>query len=219
MCHERERLIGYIYDECDPQERLRVETHLTGCATCREELGGLRQVRQDLLAWDVPEHGSVWRPFAPPRPRLSWRDVPAWALAAAAGVIFLAGAAGGVATRAWFPAASPAYAMTATASVPANSPAVAAAELAALETRVVNRVRAELASRPVQTSQVAVRSADEVQKLAESFEALENRYLDLLDVSSGMQNNIVRLLRASSLADGRTGVNERVSTVPVGLVR
>src|SRR5215217_6628029 len=95
MCDEREQLIDFVYDECDPRERQRVEVHLTECAECREEIGSLRQVRQDLLAWDVPEHGSVWRPFAPPRMRPSWRDIPAWAMAAAAGIIFLAGAAGG----------------------------------------------------------------------------------------------------------------------------
>jgi hypothetical protein len=28
MCDERERLIGYLYEECDAEERRQVETHL-----------------------------------------------------------------------------------------------------------------------------------------------------------------------------------------------
>src|SRR5436190_276553 len=101
MCDERERLIGYVYDECDPGEKRLVEAHLQTCETCREEIGGLRSVRTDLLAWDVPEHGSVWTPFVKARPAPSWRDVPLWAMAAAASLVFLVGAAGGVATQAF----------------------------------------------------------------------------------------------------------------------
>src|SRR5207244_3539312 len=62
MCDERERLIGYVYDECDAGEKRLVEAHLQTCETCREEIGGLRRVRTDLLAWDVPDHGSAWTP-------------------------------------------------------------------------------------------------------------------------------------------------------------
>src|SRR6476660_389010 len=101
MCDDRERLLGYLYNECDDAERRDVEQHLQSCETCREELGGLRATRQDLLAWDVPEHGSVWKPFVPANVVPRWRDIPAWALAAAA-VTFVVGAAGGVLTHAMF---------------------------------------------------------------------------------------------------------------------
>ena len=67
MCDDRERLIGYVYDECDGRERREIEAHLETCHTCRREITGLREVRQDLLAWDVPDTPSVWRPFAPQR--------------------------------------------------------------------------------------------------------------------------------------------------------
>ena len=66
MCEERERLIGFVYDECDAAERRTIEEHLETCPTCRREIAGLRGVRQDLLAWSVPEHESVWRPVVPP---------------------------------------------------------------------------------------------------------------------------------------------------------
>ena len=49
MCDDRERLIGYVYDECDAGERRTIEAHLESCEACREEIAGLRGVRTDLL--------------------------------------------------------------------------------------------------------------------------------------------------------------------------
>ena len=100
MCDDREKLIAYLYDEASATERRQVDAHLAGCEECREELRGFRSVRQDLLAWDVPEHGSVWKPFVTPQPALWWKQVPAWGYAAAATLIFGIGLAGGFAARA-----------------------------------------------------------------------------------------------------------------------
>lgn len=146
MCDDRERLIGYVYDECDPQERGAVEAHLASCATCRTEIAGLRSVRQDLLAWDVPEHGSVWRPFVPVRVAPSWRDLPAWGLAAAACVLLAAGAVGGIATHALLPHESaPMVAATPPQALPAAvSAGLSDAEVTALERRLFERLRAEV---------------------------------------------------------------------------
>ena len=101
MCNERDRLIAYIYDECDATERDAVRQHLDTCDECRVEVTALRTVREDLLAWDVPAHGSVWQPFAPPKPSVWWRQVPTWALAAAASIVLLSGAVGGAAPHAF----------------------------------------------------------------------------------------------------------------------
>lgn len=195
MCHERERLTGYIYDECDPQERQQVDAHLAGCPTCREELSGLRRVRQDLLAWDVPEHGSVWRPFAPPRPRFSWSDVPAWAMAAAAGVIFLAGAAGGVATRAWLPAAAQAPSAMAT-----EMRGITAVDIAAIEARLADRVRAEVSARTSPVSHPATQAGDDAQRVAEQIASLEREYLewknDQRSLIVQLTNDVLGLKRA-----------------------
>ncbi len=106
--------------EVDSAERAEIDRHVESCAECRDEIRGLRSVRQDLLAWDVPEHGSVWQPFAPARLRPWWREVPAWAMAAAASLMFLIGAAGGVVTRAFLD--RPALAAT-HAAAPAIPPA------------------------------------------------------------------------------------------------
>ena len=45
MCDERERLIGYVYDDCDLEEKRLIEGHLAGCEICRDEISGLRSVR------------------------------------------------------------------------------------------------------------------------------------------------------------------------------
>jgi hypothetical protein len=99
MCEDRDQLLEYLYDECDAAGRRKVEAHLTGCESCRDELRDWRAVRTDLLAWDVPAQPSVWTPFAPPKLAPWYRQVPAWAMAAAATVMFAIGAAGGLVAR------------------------------------------------------------------------------------------------------------------------
>lgn len=151
MCDERERLIGYVYDECDDDARRVIETHLVECATCREEIAGLRGVRQDLLAWELPEHISAWRPFVP-RPAPWWREVPAWAMATAASLVFLLGAAGGVVTHAFMSpaervASAQADARAVQAPPLADAPDVSPAQLSEMEQRIVNMMRTELNQR------------------------------------------------------------------------
>jgi len=149
MCDERERLIGYVYDECEAAERRAIESHLEECDECRGEIGALRSVRQDLLAWAVPPHEAVWRPFAP-APVVPWyRQVPAWAMAAAASVMFLVGAAGGVVTHAMlFPREAAVVAGTVTASGPTSIPAsVTPNQLSEVEQRMVQMLRDELGKR------------------------------------------------------------------------
>ena len=101
MCTEREKLVDYIYNECDATERERMQRHLDSCHECRAEVKSLRSVREDLLAWDVPAHESVWRPFKPAPVLPVWRQVPAWAMAAAASIVLLLGAAGGAVVHAF----------------------------------------------------------------------------------------------------------------------
>jgi hypothetical protein len=133
MCDERERLIGYLYDECDAEERRQIESHLKSCHVCQAEVGGLQSVRTDLLAWDVPEHSPIWRPMpaAVAPPVVWWRQTPGWALAAAAAVVLIAGLAGGAATRLVTPAPVPAAGVT-------------AEELNEVQRQIVTMLRAEL---------------------------------------------------------------------------
>jgi len=97
MCNQREKLIGYVYDECESAERAAVQEHLETCGECRAEIAALRSVRADLQSWQVPdaEYVSVWRPFAPAPAPSWWQQVPRWAMAAAAGMVMMSGAAGG----------------------------------------------------------------------------------------------------------------------------
>lgn len=151
MCDERERLIAYVYGEAEGRERQQTEAHLGECHVCRAEVSGLRSVRDDLLAWDVPKHEPIWRPFvpAPAVPvRASW---PRWALATAAGALFTAGLAGGMAARGWVPQSRPAATMasetTATVPAPQLVSTVTAEDLARMEAAILERVRSEMIER------------------------------------------------------------------------
>jgi hypothetical protein len=63
-----------LYGEADALTRRRVEEHLDTCGACREELAGLKRLRQDLRAWTLPEsrgpafvasrRASLWLPLA-----------------------------------------------------------------------------------------------------------------------------------------------------------
>ena len=143
MCDERERLLDYLYEACDADNRRGFEAHLDTCEECREELSGLRAVRQDLLAWDVPEHGSVWKPFVPTQVAPWWRGVPRWALAAAASVTFMVGLAGGVVSRALMPV----RVVTTAGERVSTVPAVSRADLAATERRLLAAMQAQLDER------------------------------------------------------------------------
>ena len=140
MCDERERLIGFVYDDCDPTEQREIERHVDGCDTCRREIGALRSVRQDLLAWDVPSHDPIWRPLVPAPVVSSWRQIPVWTLAAAASVMFAVGAAGGVATHLVLSRRAPVQNASTATPAPARV-AVSPMDLAALEERLADRLR------------------------------------------------------------------------------
>jgi anti-sigma factor RsiW len=145
MCDDREKLIAYLYDEASAAERRQVDEHLADCGTCREELRGLRSVRQDLLSWDVPEHGSVWTPFAAPRVTEWWRQVQAWGLAAASTLVFGSGLAGGFLAHRF-------TAVPVAAQVQAQAPAAAPQTVAATPEQV-----RELEERLASIERVALR--------------------------------------------------------------
>jgi len=188
MCDERERLIGYVYDDVDAAERAVIDQHLESCAECRDEIRGLRGVRQDLLAWDVPQHGSVWQPFAPARLRPWWRDVPAWALVAAAAIMFLIGGAGGAATRAFMdrPAIDTTHAAApALPSAPVVPASITAADLATvrheiedLRSEVNARVRLMSTHAPTQPG-VSDREWQQVRAMLQSTDQRDGQIFDI----------------------------------------
>jgi anti-sigma factor RsiW len=83
----RDEMLDVLYGEADAATRRRLEEHQQSCAGCREELSGLRRLRQDLAAWPLP---PALRPHAAGATR-AWRP-----LAVAAGVILALGGALGL---------------------------------------------------------------------------------------------------------------------------
>jgi len=151
MCNEREKLIGYLYDECDVSERAAVQRHIETCAECRVEIASLRSVRGDLAGWQVPEHESVWKPFvAAPTPRW-WQHLPQWALAAAAGIVIVSGAAGGAVTHAFI-----SHDSQSATTVPVGATEVRETKQLAAMQQQIEMLRAELAAVSKPTQPVAV---------------------------------------------------------------
>ena len=104
-CPSHELLVTYLYDECDPAERGSIAAHLALCASCAEDVQGLRDARVHLAAWSPPAmplgfqltRTEVEQPSRVLRPVAWWRQpLPAWAQAAAAVVIFAAGMSAGM---------------------------------------------------------------------------------------------------------------------------
>ena len=189
MCEQRENLVAYLYDEVDANERRIVEKHLETCETCREELRAFRDVRQDLLAWDVPAHESVWKPFVTARTQPVWRQMPVWAMAAAAMLVFAIGAAGGfagrvLASRAIAPAQSASVEPAAQPVTPtqAATPAASRDELLALQARLGQLERAAsvrtVSSAPATTT--AVSDAATMAKIEQLIRESEGRSNKLL---------------------------------------
>ena len=234
MCDERERLIGYLYGETSSAERQEVELHLADCHICRAEIGGLRSVREDLLAWDVPAHEPVWRPVAAAPPVPFWRAVPSWGLlAAAASLIFTAGIAGGVASRMWFPTAPQAMVSTAQARAATQSVGVTAAELERLEASVLTRMRGEMDQRMQTVSLQSTRQA-QVQPAAAggpSTEQVADLRRQLAELQQWRSNQVMVTLdlhrQIGRLANATTSINDdlefsrlqRVSSINYGGTR
>lgn len=184
MCDQRERLIDYLYDEGNAADHAAMHAHVESCADCRAEIASLRAVQTDLQAWEVPDHESVWRPFAPSPTPAWWLQVPRWALAAAAGVVLASGAAGGAVAHVLRP-----QPVVAAPQAPVGVSSINAMDLAALEQRLEARIREEVdalntrvqlaSSRPMPAEMAAVLHAAFDQQLSELREK-SDRQLDLI---------------------------------------
>jgi len=204
MCNQRERLIGYLYGEGDAADRAEVQRHVDECADCRVEMAGLRSVREDLLAWDVPEHQSVWRPFVAAPVVPWWKQVPAWAMAAAAGVMLMLGAAGSVAVHAFAPDQTMAR-QSETVAVP-GTPVLTAADLSAAEQRILASVEQQVGVVGARVQQVSNRSQS-MQALEGDHSALADEVFRLRQENRDQLELIRRIY--SSLDQMRTAAKER----------
>jgi Putative zinc-finger len=212
MCDERERLLSYLYDECEADERREVERHLETCATCRDEISGLQSVRQDLLAWEVPAHDSVWRPFVPARVTPWWRGVPAWAMAAAAGLVFLVGATGGVTAHALL---APVTLVRAPAPPAVVQAGVTPADLAALEQRLLLTMQTQLDQRVALVSSHGRTSSltpdDVMRQLRQYMKMRDQQQQELVSVLRDLNNGLATMSRVTN--NRLDTLNNRVTRV------
>ncbi len=202
MCDQRERLIGYVYDEGDAADLAEVQRHIDACPDCRAEVAGLRSARTDLLAWEVPAHESVWRPFVAAPVMPWWRQVPAWAMAAAAGVMFVFGAAGSVVVHAFLPDQIVARQFEA-ANAPA--PGLTAADLSAVEQRVLAEMRSQVGAVDARVQQVAGRPF--LASLTDDHAALSREVVELRErnrrLGNIMNTLVSNLDQVSSAGDAK----------------
>ena len=78
-------LVGYLYDDIEPSERVAFETHVTVCLACRAELAEMREVRTSLAHWTAPAPRSHQSPVTSHQSSVAWwQSVPVWAQVAAA---------------------------------------------------------------------------------------------------------------------------------------
>lgn len=236
QCGETTGLVSYVYGECDEHERAAIEAHVEMCAACAAELAALDSSRTALASWTPPAADlgfQIVRPalpapassrpetFASTAEKRAWYrgPVPAWAQAAAASLIFLAGLSLGVMRGIMPETDSP---RPATAAVSTGTPSASPADLQSLE----RRLRAEIAR--IQTTPAAVRdmaatpaSASEEQLLArvrtliEESERRQQRELAwrtaqvMRDVDSQRQADLAQIQNNFGQIEGLTGAEVR----------
>ena len=91
-----EALMTYVYHECEPDERERVDAHVATCRVCSAELESLQAVRGALGAWTPPDPQFHVQIVSDKDGQPSWWRTmlaPSWGLAAAATVILFVGVA------------------------------------------------------------------------------------------------------------------------------
>jgi anti-sigma factor RsiW len=197
-CGDPAALAGYLYDECDAAERAAIEAHLATCANCAAELAALGATRTALAAWRPPDVELGFRITSDReavaagtntvlRPKQWWqRPLPAWAQAAAAVLIFTAGALMGMRTSQSVAPLQP----TSIATAPAG---VSSADLAAVEQRLRKEMVSLRSSSVPQTVQTVQTSTNE--------EALVRRVNALLAESERRQQRELALRLTQVLRD------------------
>lgn len=92
-CHDKDRLVAFLYGEASDGDRAAIEHHLTGCTDCASELNSLQSVRVDLAAWQPPGTDLGFRIVREPvtiATSRRWWQFPAWVPAAMAAALLVA---------------------------------------------------------------------------------------------------------------------------------
>jgi hypothetical protein len=221
-CGDHDALVSYLYDECEPQERLAIGAHVAVCEGCAEELGSLGTTRERLGGWRPPDVQLGFRVVSdvasskvPGSSRRWQRPMPAWAQAAAAVVVFATGVTLGVrrgATTSTPPRELSAAVSSAEASG-ATASAVTRGDLSALEQRLRGEIaRMRVASGPGQASPGDSDVLQRVRAMIEDSERRQQRELALRtsevmrDFDAQRRVDLTRIERTLGQMDGTTGV-------------
>jgi hypothetical protein len=157
-CGDSGALVAYMYEECEPEIRDVIASHLIQCESCSSEIESLGWTRRRLQAWAPPEADLGFQiPVQNVEPRLPWwrAPLPAWAQAVAALVIFGVGMSVGLSRG----PVSPSPQVAAIQPVVATTPTASRTDLSDLE----KRLRSEIAQMrtPVSTPVRQAASSDE----------------------------------------------------------
>jgi len=227
-CEDKERLVGYLYDESSPAERQAVEAHLSRCAACAAELDSLRGVRVELASWRPPAIDLGYRvtrePVVAAPARRGW-GLPAWAQVGAAVLVLGAGAglanleiqygSGGVTVRTGWGKATTAVSPMVKTAQPLASPSggVTPAELKALEARLREEF-ADDAHGPAPNPAVAAGSHNDLQQVralvADSEERQRKEFAFRLaqvfrDLEAQRSTDLVHIEQSFRQLEGVTG--------------
>jgi Putative zinc-finger len=206
-------LIAYLYDDLEPGERARFESHLPSCSACSEELAELRAVRAQLGRWAPPEPGVLVHSDASAQHQHRWwQAVPAWAQAAAAILVLgtaatlanlevRVGPAGVTVRTGWFAPDSTSSVDTVSGARAAGESSQSAgldnaawrAELAALEERLRGEMRTPVTSSIAEQPRAERAAADDA--------ALLRRVRAMLEESERRQQRELALRIAGVMRD------------------
>src|SRR5262245_28965733 len=162
-CGDKNALVAYLYEECEPELRDVISGHLTRCESCSNEVDGLGWTRKRLEVWTPPMPALGFQlPVPVQEVRLPWwrAPLPAWAQAAAAIVIFGVGLSVGLARG---PVAAPQAASTRqpVAVIPAvSNDSASRSDLTQLEQRLKAEIAQMRSSAPVRQVVAASSTSD-----------------------------------------------------------
>jgi hypothetical protein len=204
QCGDTGALVGYLYDECEPDVRTSIAKHLAACVSCSREVEQLGWTRRQLGAWAPPPATLGFQIPTPAQsasePRLPWwrAPLPAWAQAAAAVLVFGVGLSVGMSRG----SASQAPVVS---NPPASAPVVETASRADLS-QLEQKLRAEMAQgRPV--AEAAPSPVNEeaimrrVQALVEQSEERQRREFTLRAVEMARDFETQRRLDLASVRE------------------
>ena len=172
-CGDKNALVAYLYEECEPELRDVISGHLTRCDSCSSEIDGLGWTRRNLEVWTPPMPELGFRMQVPTQEaRLPWwrAPLPAWAQAVAALVIFGVGLSVGLARG---PVAAPQVASNQPPpATVTTTPTVTASrnELSQLEERLKSEIARIRTAVPVR--QVVSSSSSSDEEIMQKVEAL-----------------------------------------------